>query len=258
MTLLAEIEAFLVASEMSASRFGKLSVNDPQMVPRMRTGREPTPRIEARVRGFIAAERANPSPKVKRGPQTEARTCLDCPKQVFRQSLRCRQCSAVVRRGIARNRADRLMPLPDDFTEIAATRTTKEIGKHYGVGERTTKRWLAQAGIVRDRGSRLSKLVPRAVSTPVAAPRKVQPRSFWRKPGPRPLPDARDISRAGMAAQFLQKFGSVVRCDADGRIDPKGTHWLRGGRFVLSDAEIIERATRQGWRPDAWREVIAA
>ncbi|WP_447724589.1 hypothetical protein [Sphingomonas koreensis] len=258
MTLLAEIEAFLTDSEMSASRFGKLSVNDPQMVPRLRAGREATPSVAARVRGFIAAERDNPSPKVKRGPQTEERTCLDCPKRVFRQSLRCRPCSAIVRRGIARNRADRLMPLPDDFAEVAATRTTKEIGKHYGVGERTTKRWLALAGIVRDRGSRLSKLVPGAVPEPVAAPRKAASRAFWRKPGPRPLPDARDCSRAGKAAQFLQKYGPVTRCDADGRLDPKGTHWLRGGRFVLSDAEIMDRATRQGWRPDAWREVIAA
>lgn len=83
-------------------------------------------------------------------------------------------------------------------------------------------------------------------------------RAHWRQPGPRPLPDARDNSRAGLAAQYLQRFGPVFRCDPTGRADPSGTHWNRGGRYVLTDAEIMERAERNGWVPDQWKEITRA
>ncbi|EKU74624.1 hypothetical protein HMPREF9718_02152 [Sphingobium yanoikuyae ATCC 51230] len=41
---------------MSASRFGRLSVNDPRLVHDLRRGRDPSSRIVARVRAFMAKD----------------------------------------------------------------------------------------------------------------------------------------------------------------------------------------------------------
>jgi len=69
--------------------------------------------------------------------------------------------------------------------------------------------------------------------------------------------DKRDDSAAGRAAQYLQRWGEVIRCDDEGRPDPRGSFWRVYGR-VRTDTEVIERAEAKGWRPDAWREVKAA
>ncbi|CAM5422433.1 hypothetical protein ACFSUK_20860 [Sphingobium scionense] len=54
--ILLEIERRLRATGMSASRFGRLSVNDPRLVHDLRRGRDPSSRIVARVRAFMAKE----------------------------------------------------------------------------------------------------------------------------------------------------------------------------------------------------------
>lgn len=59
--ILLEIERRLKATGMSASRFGRLAVNDPRLVGDLRNGRDPSSRVVARVRAFLAdSGSANP------------------------------------------------------------------------------------------------------------------------------------------------------------------------------------------------------
>jgi hypothetical protein len=65
---------------------------------------------------------------------------------------------------------------------------------------------------------------------------------------------SRDTSRAGDAAEYLRRYGPVYRCDVKGRANPRADYWMRGST-VLTDNDIIERAERNGWKPDLWREI---
>lgn len=64
-TLLDEIEAFLAASGMGHSYFGKQAVGNSEIVQRLRTGGRVWPETETRIRAFILAER-------RRRPVSEA------------------------------------------------------------------------------------------------------------------------------------------------------------------------------------------
>lgn len=62
-TLLSEIEAFLAATGMGETYFGKLSANDSGLVARLRAGTTPTgkavfvrPEVQVSVRKFMRAE----------------------------------------------------------------------------------------------------------------------------------------------------------------------------------------------------------
>ncbi len=57
-TFLAEIEAFLERSGMSATAFGRGSLNDPNFVHDLRTGRMPNLGIVGRVHEFIRSQEA--------------------------------------------------------------------------------------------------------------------------------------------------------------------------------------------------------
>lgn len=127
--------------------------------------------------------------------------------------------------------------LPEDFVEVAPRLSTRELVERFGVCKVTVLKWCARAGVT---------------------PRQV-------KPGPAtlgamgrakaaPIAQHRDTSRAGQAADYLRRFGPVVRCDAVGRFNPTGTHWRRGSSILTAD-EVIQRAERNGWNPDAWRMV---
>lgn len=284
MTILTEIEQFLTASGMTAHRFGVLAGNDSGMVPRLRAGREPSKATRAKIEAFLATERANPSPRVTKGPIAGSHVC-GCGASMTRKATQCRRCAGESIAGRQRR------PMPDDFPEVAPGKSVNMLMAIYSCGPGPVARWRKQAGILPSRPAanvKLPRREARAVPDGFAlvargmtmkqlrerfgasealvrrwcAEAGVEPRragyAYFRQVQPRALPDARDNSRAGLAAQYLQKFGSVVRCDAEGRVDPRGTHWLRGGRYVLTDDEIMSRATRLGWAPDAWREVIAA
>lgn len=54
MTLLSVVERELRHRAISPSRFGRDAVRDPRLVHDLRRGREPGPRITARVMAFIA------------------------------------------------------------------------------------------------------------------------------------------------------------------------------------------------------------
>ncbi len=50
-----KIERFLRRTDMPATRFGRLAAGDPRLVPDLRNGREPRPRMVARIEAFLAA-----------------------------------------------------------------------------------------------------------------------------------------------------------------------------------------------------------
>lgn len=52
-----EIEKFLRRTAMPATRFGKLAVGDPRLVRDLRNGREPRPKMVARIEAFLAEQR---------------------------------------------------------------------------------------------------------------------------------------------------------------------------------------------------------
>ena len=54
-TLRQDIERALRDHPMSKSRFGRRATNDPRLVDDVRAGRQPGPRVAARVRAFIAS-----------------------------------------------------------------------------------------------------------------------------------------------------------------------------------------------------------
>ncbi|MET0307414.1 MAG: hypothetical protein ABW023_01795 [Sphingomonas sp.] len=53
-----EIEKFLRRTNMPASKFGRLAAGDPGLVRDLRNGRELRPKLEGRVKAFIAEQRA--------------------------------------------------------------------------------------------------------------------------------------------------------------------------------------------------------
>lgn len=126
-------------------------------------------------------------------------------------------------------------PVPENFAQIAKGMRLYEARIYFGNSDSVLKRWCAETGI-RFRVS--AQVISRATATPIEHY------------------DSRDMSRAGMAADHLRRFGPVFRCDAEGRALPDGFFWRRGS-FILSDDEIIERAVRLGWDENAWRMVAA-
>ncbi|MBS0503939.1 MAG: hypothetical protein JSS55_09105 [Proteobacteria bacterium] len=53
--MLLEIERFLKARAMAPTLFGRLVARDPRLVHDLRRGREPGPRMRARIAAFIKA-----------------------------------------------------------------------------------------------------------------------------------------------------------------------------------------------------------
>jgi hypothetical protein len=57
MSVLARINRYLKRTGMPPTRFGRLAINDPRLVGDMRNGREPGPRVIARIEAFLAQGR---------------------------------------------------------------------------------------------------------------------------------------------------------------------------------------------------------
>jgi len=53
MTVLRKVEKYLRYKEMSPTRFGRLAAQDPRLVQDLRNGREPRPKMIARIEAFI-------------------------------------------------------------------------------------------------------------------------------------------------------------------------------------------------------------
>lgn len=120
-------------------------------------------------------------------------------------------------------------PAPEGFANAAHGTSIRALADRYGVSARQINRWRDAAGIARTHHSHPSRVGF-----------KVQP------------PAAHSTEE--MAANHLRRMCPVYRCRDDGRPDQRGSYW-RYGRLVLTPAEIVARAQRKGFDPDAWQRI---
>jgi hypothetical protein len=153
--------------------------------------------------------------------------------------------------------------VPTDFADRFAASTIDELRAHYRRGWVTISRWIKEAGL--SRPAPIKKPAPAKAmkpdkAMPVAFLRAAPEVTRVRHARPNAYQTAalnvvvRDMSEAGRAADYLRRFGPVVRCDERGRYNENGTHWRRGST-ILTAADVIERAEYNGWRSDAWAKV---
>lgn len=159
-----------------------------------------------------------------RGKKREIRACIDCGRPVGRHSKgRCQTCG---HKGLLRT-------CPEDFvTELKRLGGSKAAAAHYQASLKTITRWRTESGLTF--GRRVKKR-PRG-------------QGFGRPGGLPRVEIFRDMSTPGHAADYLRRYGAVYRCDERGKPVPKGGHWNRNGH-VLTDADVIARASRLGWKP---------
>ena len=135
---------------------------------------------------------------------------------------------------------------PSGFATDAPNMSRRELSEKYSVGGKTVARWLEEEGV-------RTKPVVRSKIVEAARRARSRPTVRFRAGADRPL---RDITYAGQAADYLRRFGPVIRCDDRGRFNLKGDHWRRGSTILRPD-DVVERARRNGWRPEAWAEISA-
>lgn len=66
------VEAFICASEMPPTRFGKLAAGDPGLVAGLRKGRACGPNVMDRVSAFMAENAGKKNAEIGRQPKGEA------------------------------------------------------------------------------------------------------------------------------------------------------------------------------------------
>lgn len=138
--------------------------------------------------------------------------------------------------------------VPADFAERCAEMRLFQLREHYSATAPTLKRWMAETG---------ARPLVHQKQPPAPKPR---PRSeHIRLPGnPLSRIPERDISREGQAAEHLRRwFPNVHRCDEKGQFSLKGKFWRCGMSDPLTGPELIEKAKRKGFDPDAWMKVAA-
>jgi transposase len=135
-------------------------------------------------------------------------------------------------------------PVPASFDKIAPTQPIKNLAKYYGTGRETVRRWLDETGI--EAGKRVYSH---------RAPKRYKPMHNFGT-SPVRIKHGEDSLAARAADECLRRYAPTFRCDEAGNQQSNGHYWLHG-RVVLSDDELIARAERKGWNPDAWK-VIAA
>lgn len=169
--------------------------------------------------------------------------------------------------------------MPEGFAAVAESWTSARLQRHFQITEYLVLQFRKQLGIsVRHRGTAIE--IPEgfaaaalSVPAPLLAERYGISTSLARKwrfrLGIRPnfkrqyrrdgstkvrAPAAR--STIDMAARHLGRICPTYRCRENGQADPTGDFW-RYGRVVLTPDEMIERAKRHGYEPDAWRKLAA-
>lgn len=143
------------------------------------------------------------------------------------------------------------LPIPDGFVEYQRDHTVAEVAEHFGISDATASRMFVELGINRRQQyneTRAAQKAQRKAAKPAPAPKPAASsvdRSAFIATGTVDRPHI-DITPAGQAAEYLRRFGPVVRCDERGRYDPAGNRWRRGSALLTAD-EIIARAIRNGW-----------
>lgn len=139
-------------------------------------------------------------------------------------------------------------PIPEGFVEYQRGRTVTEVTEYFGIHQKTARRMFAELGIDRRQQyneARAAQAAQRKAAKPAPKPATSVDRSAFIAMGKVDRPHI-DATPAGQAAEYLRRFGPVVRCDERGRYDPAGNRWRRGSALLTAD-EIIERAIRNGW-----------
>lgn len=175
---------------------------------------------------------------------------------------------------------EKIMPVPADMAELAKHNSMRAMARHYGVCEKTVRRWCERVGVkaartttrLRPPPPTLAKLAPTMnklelmihfgisqyktldrMLDEVGAKAKVHVRT----PRPRATVDLRPGGGRGMnyaairttsifdeAADELRRNGwPVHRCDERGVYDDKGEFW-RAGTLRLTPDELLARADR--------------
>ena len=119
-------------------------------------------------------------------------------------------------------------PVPAGYKARRDGYTAPEMAKHFGTSKDTVRRWDSEVGF--------------------KAPARTKQLPMFREA----QPTQRDMTIAGMAADYMRSDRPVYRCNERGGPDPKGRRW-RCGSAVLSDAELIERASYRGFEPQGVR-----
>ncbi|MET3710382.1 hypothetical protein ABIC65_001062 [Sphingomonas trueperi] len=133
-----------------------------------------------------------------------------------------------------------LTPPPAGFRQAATVMLRTQLATHYHVSKGMIDRWLRETGLQALGRVQAEARVVHAIGAPKLAA----------------VPNNRDMSLAGRAADFLQKRAAIFRCDANGRFQLGGTHWKWRGKAHTA-AEIIAEACERGFEPDAWKEIAA-
>lgn len=159
---------------------------------------------------------------------------------------------------LQRARAAWMIPAPADLAEHARSKGVVALSRHYRRDERVVRRWLDEAGIEPFKAPSGPPKGPPRVRTPK---RKAASRKRPNPPGTVFIAQAINHTalksgREEDAAQHLRRFCAVYRCTERGGADAKGKFW-RVGNAVLTAAELIARAERKGWSPDAWERIAA-
>lgn len=212
------------------------------------------------------------------------RRCLDCNAQVHYRSERCKSCAPkalAANPDVCKGGSPQRRPMPIDFPTLAATTNNKQLRAHYRCHHIAIQRWREECGVaapskpsamdgkpegfhltapsmtlseLRVRYGKSANVIRAWLASAGVSPRRGAPggRTHYK-----PAPSIKHVenSLAGRAVdECLQKLGPVYRCDARGVPLADGFFWNRGG-YVLTDDEVIDRACRNGWNPDAWRAV---
>lgn len=155
--------------------------------------------------------------------------------------------------------ANRIQP-PADLALRAAEMQIHQLAAHYKISEPTMLKLLRRQGLrALTRAEALARQPkPAPAHTPVVAPKVTRAEYLGIRKiaaAARP-PVARVNSNADAAARELQRFGETIRCDADGKPDPKTGQYFRFCGRVKTPDEIVELAVRKAkFDPDAWKRI---
>ncbi|MGB3844286.1 MAG: hypothetical protein WA940_00315 [Sphingopyxis sp.] len=168
-------------------------------------------------------------------------------------------------------RAGRSIPIPADFAQYSRDKCWRELCPHYGISRSTLTIWRRETAVSQGRrlpwlpeedrylrdhygtssmdgvaghlGRTINSVKARARVLGIQSPQPSRSRHWNISPRSRVTPFA--SGHSGEAA-YLQRFGSIYRCHADGTPTPIGAHWYWAGNVLTHDEmEAKARAHRE-------------